>query len=335
MVWGKKTKWLLRTMIFNAYIRYMDFISLSENTRILSPGMNDTPEQSGDPSAFRLEIQVFRQEKLLRNCFHMTGKYVFTVKQASKELKMIGNKIQKNFFLFLLSLSLFALFPGAIDCQAAVPSIEVTVDSRIELLYVVQSMSKWSQQVLIEENPYYKEAAAYFSNFKNHEAVKLYNDMMDARTNWAYDAPLSWILHYGPPPALESLAVLDEDVIKRAGGQEKADALIKAFRTFARDSKFMEFFKKHEYFYRKIENDYIQKGKIEARIKVLTDYFGSPVANAYVIIAPLFNQGCYGPRVQVGSKKYIYDVMSPVKNSDMIAEVFFSRIQSQLREPRG
>jgi len=226
-------------------------------------------------------------------------------------LKMKANKwnnVQALLFKARLRAILFFFFLS-IGLQAVTPTVNVRVDSRMEMLFIVWSMTDWPRHFTpyAETSPYAKDVEASFGSFRDHSAIRLFREIAKSDRNWAFDAPPEWILCYGPPPEMELLTPLPEEIIKRLGGVEKGAKLIEAFRKFARDTNFKAFFLAHGDFYKKLETDYQQVGRLETRWKTMTRFFGVAPMEATVILAPLSYFGNYGLQIQMpnGSNHFV------------------------------
>ena len=91
---------------------------------------------------------------------------------------------------------------------------------------------------------YKRDMQSYFSKFKYHKAVKIFDEMSVEDFNG--NAPSDAILHLSEPPQLKIQVPFIENNIKRAGGREKLLKFIEALREFAVDTDFMDFFEMNE-----------------------------------------------------------------------------------------
>jgi len=184
--------------------------------------------------------------------------------------------------------------------------VRVSVDPRIELLSVVQYLSDYkgfdgSPVLTSLEFRYKREALSYFSPYKDHRAVSLFKEM-SGRGFW-YSHPPAALLHYSDPPELAEQWPVDDFTLKMAEGKEKLDEFIEQLRSFALESRFMEFFQNHEKDYAVIVEAFTVDDQGEF-VKYLEDFNGYGQGSYHIILSPFLHPGGYGPRVRVSDGRY-------------------------------
>jgi hypothetical protein len=183
------------------------------------------------------------------------------------------------------------------DPVAIQPGLHVTVDPRLELLAVVQSLGLYDSQTHLITNyafPYRKEIDEYFQPYKDHAAVKIFDQM--SQVGFTFDAPPALMLSLSDPPELAVTASFDNIIIARAGGPVLVEAFLAALRDFARETNFMAFYTGHADFYATLT------GQVEAMINpadltTLEVYYGMQQHSYNIILVPLFHPGGFGPRM--------------------------------------
>lgn len=221
--------------------------------------------------------------------------------------------------LFFMSIMLLLIIAGTTDTHAGennpAGKITVKVDPRIELLSVVMYLSDYTgfngAQVLTRYDfPYKRETIKYFSKYRNHPAVKLF-DKMSAEGFW-YGQPPEAILSCSNPPELKQVNPVSSFIVERAGGQERLNLFIRLLADFARDTDFMTFFHAHESKYDAILTDYRSVMGSHHYICDLEDFYGYPQHSYSIIVAPFFHPGGFGPRIACGKGRYdIYNLSGP------------------------
>lgn len=200
------------------------------------------------------------------------------------------------------------------------PEIQVVVDPRIELLAAVQQFNTmYVQMGLItkQEFPYKQAMHEWFAPYADHQAVTLFNEM--ASTGFNFDAPPTAILHMSKPPELtEEIPFTDYD-LRRGGGREKLEAFFSALRDFAKVSDFQGFWDAHQAYYDSIvalprkevaDGDYAS---------MLENYYRMHQHGFFIIEAPLFHDGGFGPRIAHPSGGYdVYYIGGPNRVEDGI-----------------
>lgn len=189
----------------------------------------------------------------------------------------------------------------------------VKVDLRMELLAIVQSLTDWPSYGAWDSynDPYQQDVAKWFGKFKTHPAVVKYNAMLNADTNFAFDGPVKWVLHYTDPPEFKKLTILPKVIAERGGSEAQLDELAELMRQFVVDTKFMEFVQKQERFYKSLLDDYAKVSPGQEGVQLVSDYYGETRSSITAIICPLFGGGNYGPQIEIDGKKLIYNVGAP------------------------
>ena len=196
-------------------------------------------------------------------------------------------------------------------------AVNITVDSRIELLAVVQLLSGYDKRYRLitrYDFPYKQDVREYFSTYKNHAAVKLFDEM--SADGFSFDAPPAAMLYLSKPPELTIERPFTEYLNKRAGGAERLKKFIELLRDFAKETEFAAFFRAHRgTFLQMVTNAQKKMGGINYA-RTLQDYYGMSQNSYNIILAPLFTGG-YGPRIErSGGKDDIYNILGPMSMKD-------------------
>lgn len=181
--------------------------------------------------------------------------------------------------------------------QPGSPRLEVAVDSRIELISAALSLTIWPELGPWNEGgtDYARAMREAFGSLRDHAAIRMLDAMV--RDGFTFDVPLRWILHYGPPPALEPRMSLDAYVRRRAGGERVLGELAAAMRTFARDSRFMAFYHRHKGYYDSLAGAYRQTAPRAAVPALLEAYYGTRRSGYHALVAPMLGTRPYAFRL--------------------------------------
>jgi hypothetical protein len=177
------------------------------------------------------------------------------------------------------------------------PNLAITVDPRLELLAVVQSLSDYEQRTgLITDLDfaYKQKVAQVFGPYREHAAVNMFDELSQA--GFSFDGPPYVMLFLSSPPELDVQIPFPAYAAQRAGGMEKLEAFVAALRDFARESDFMQFYTEHTGFYQEIA------AGVEALVNpgdlaLLEEYYGMRQHSYNIILVPLFHAGGFGPRL--------------------------------------
>lgn len=192
-------------------------------------------------------------------------------------------------------------------------AVSITVDSRIELLAVVQFLSDYDKRhgmITRFEFPYKQDVREYFSKFRNHPAVKLFDQM--SAENFSFDAPPATMLYLSEPPELNPRLSFTEYLNKRAGGVDRLNKFVGLLRDFAEETKFMTFFKAHNGTFQQMTANAKKKMEGVNYTQTLEDYYGMRQNSYTIILAPLFVGG-FGPRIEHSDgRSDIYNILGPM-----------------------
>jgi hypothetical protein len=197
--------------------------------------------------------------------------------------------------------------------QPPAPQLVVKVDARMELLAVIQSLTDWPSFGAWDSynDAYQQDVSRWFEKYRTHPAVVKYNEMLNAGTNFAFDGPIIWILHYSSGIELEKLTPLPKEVAERGGSEAQLDELASLMRQFAKDTKFQEFFDAHKPFYDSLVKGYLDVSQGQKGVQLVSDYYGETRSAATSIICPLFGGGNYGPQIVINGERQIFNVAAP------------------------
>jgi spore germination cell wall hydrolase CwlJ-like protein len=118
---------------------------------------------------------------------------------------------------------------------------QVAVDSRLELLSVVQLLANGASDLPPADHRYLRDVDAYFASSKNHLAVQLFKQLSEADPNFG-PTTARVLLDYSAAPELTPGA-------NSGSVDKKTEDFIEALRDFARSSEFDRFFAGHKPFY--------------------------------------------------------------------------------------
>lgn len=169
----------------------------------------------------------------------------------------------------------------------------IKVDPRIELLSIVQWLGERMENGL--DFSYKRKVKQRFSAFRNHRAVQLIKEMLPNAYNWGLPAELGVTL--SNPPELRITSPLQEDA-RKAYGEKRIALYVAALRDFAQETKYIEFFKENEPFYRRVAE------KVEATLadkNYIPDteaYYGQRQHSYSILPSPLMPAGGVGPRIK-------------------------------------
>lgn len=195
--------------------------------------------------------------------------------------------------------------------------VYVNVDSRMELLAIVQHFTTWADIRHTKYNfNYLDEIESYFSPFANNPAVIASQELTNI--GFTYDAPPTYILFHNEPPELTQLTNYSDYLLNRARGEQNLIAFTEKLKDFSVKSDFVEFFNSHRNFYDKMLTVIFNNLGDTDYVSILEDYYGEEKYRYVIIATPLFHAGGYGPKIDYGEGQVVYDIIGPASVEDNI-----------------
>ncbi|NJK96754.1 MAG: DUF4932 domain-containing protein [Bacteroidales bacterium] len=128
--------------------------------------------------------------------------------------------------------------------KVTVNSLNIMIDSRIELLNIIQYLGDYN--LLNNYSCQYKnDINLFFGEYKNDEAVTFFREL--AQNGFNYDAPVNVILYLSD--SFNITQNIPEELVKRAGDQDKLGKFFTLCRKFSEKTNFYSFFEKHKISY--------------------------------------------------------------------------------------
>lgn len=206
-----------------------------------------------------------------------------------------------------------ALLAISLLCTTALAQerrLEFRVDPRVELLAAVQLLSTYNERygLLTRYDFEYKRAMAeYFEAYADHPVVALFDSL--SAQGFSFDAPPTLMLHLSGPPALAVRTDIPEALIERAGGAERLADFLGQLRDFAQESEFMSFYASQAPAIAEIVRRTERLAEGGDYVETLERYYGMRQHSYCIVLAPLFHQGGYGPKVEWADGSYdVYNI---------------------------
>ncbi|HOC05710.1 MAG TPA: DUF4932 domain-containing protein [Bacillota bacterium] len=189
-------------------------------------------------------------------------------------------------------------------------NIKITVDPRVELIAIVQYLSQYNQLMTAAEFSYRSDVDTYFHQYRNHEAVTMYDKM--TKTGFIFSTPATFALGLTDSLYLDDSVHIADHVVTGGGGKEQLKQFARALREFCRDSKYANFFNAHEDYYR---DNLLQVAAILGETDYITelqDYYGMEYQSFTIIPVPLYGGGGgFGPNIERMDRVDAYCILLP------------------------
>jgi hypothetical protein len=165
----------------------------------------------------------------------------------------------------------------------------IYVDPRLELLAAVQINAEYP--FLSPLSFKYKDnMKTYFSKFKNHKVVGIFNELFNK--GFSYDGPAQLITHLSNDLELQADYT---DKLRPMITYKEYSLFVGALKDYYEVTNFQSFYNDHITLYQKIVNDVAERVK-ENKIDRLEEFFGYSQNSYNIILSPVSINGGYGLR---------------------------------------
>ena len=214
--------------------------------------------------------------------------------------------------------------------------MEITIDERIELITVVQTLCNYWENFQIKycngdplsPNRYKENVQKYFGKYKEHNIIKLYNKLINDYEIWDITAFITLVLCYSNPPKLNVIADFENNWGKINGiTMFPYKEFIDELKRFYTDTDFNIFFENNQNEYIKMLNSY--GNKTELSIDTAFNYYDIKTDNYKIILSSLVLDGCgFGINIKTNKNEINnYSIISPYGYKDN--KYLFGPISSQ------
>lgn len=197
------------------------------------------------------------------------------------------------FAVFLTPLLLGCTSLDSAPAAPGPPTIEtaVTVDSRIELIGVIQLLAGYFLVSGLDSD-YKREAKAFFAPCADDPAVKKFAELSAAHFN--FNTVPDAFIALSEPPMLEQRYAAKSGIVEAAGGAESYAEFLELTRAFARECRFEEFYSAQRPYYDRLIAQ--SRQPVLDSTRTLSDYLGTPLGSSEVVLGPLLHDGGFATR---------------------------------------
>lgn len=219
----------------------------------------------------------------------------------------------KKIFGFIILFTLFGCKKEE-DIKTDIPEnyykngIYVNVDSRMELLAVVQHFTTWAiEHHTTSRFTYIDDINRYFLSFQDHPAIKFSQSLTN--NGFIFDAPPTYIMYLSEPPDLTQLVPFSDYLKDRAQGEQNLIDFTEKLRDFAAITKFDSFFTSHRNFYDKMLTVIFKTLGDNNYVNLIESFYGATKYKYVIIPTPLFSSSGYGFSINPGEGEIVYSVL--------------------------
>jgi len=194
--------------------------------------------------------------------------------------------------------------------------MEVIIDKRIELMTVLQTINNYWDSLsvyLTHKNlfqcKYKEDIKSYFEKYKNHETIKLYNELSNNIQD--IDTFLNLVLCYSNPPEFDNIASIENNLNGLLNLKFSNEIFINNLRQFYEDTNFEYFYEKNQVKYKKMITDFRNDIELSGINDTMDNYLGNEIKDYKIIISALFI-GNFGIKIILNNKETLnYLLLSP------------------------
>lgn len=205
-----------------------------------------------------------------------------------------------------------AFLPEAVEINKN--GIKITVNPSIELLAVIQFLSNYRDLGLITtlEFEYMKSVNAYFTDFKEQEAIYFINRHM--RNGFTFHVPPTAALMIKPDFTLDQIAFTTTNYFCECENCDIPSIIpefISVMKSFYFSSDFKTFFLDQKDFYTSILEQSARAFPDWDMTSVMESFYGKSLEGYNIVLSPLLHSGGYGPLIMHEYGLVAYSVMGP------------------------
>jgi len=183
---------------------------------------------------------------------------------------------------------------------------------QMELLSGVLAQTSWYDKYIRpnecdSDQTYYRELKHFFSAYKNHEAVKTLEELINR--GFAYNAPPGFITFLSYPD-FNLKYPYGENLIERAKGEENLEKFRLSLKSLTNESNFSKFYNDHYPMYKALLDDFCQDIKAQIIVDWYNKMFGQSENEFHVIMMPSMYIWSYGNRITSNDKLILYSMLA-------------------------
>lgn len=193
--------------------------------------------------------------------------------------------------------------------------INVQVDKRIELLFIMLSLTDYPKKYqharlvanyetypfLCENNktyPYFEDIKNHFKDYKNHPAISVLNKIVNGKLNFSYDAPVALFLNLDKDYNFQGFN--EYPFVNILHKSPEILEFLSKVKDFVNDTNFENFYEQHKEFYQSELDKFHRIVPYEQILSWMKEFFKDDLA-AYefnINLSPLMGYHGFGDRIK-------------------------------------
>jgi hypothetical protein len=215
-------------------------------------------------------------------------------------------------------------------------SIQVSVDPRVELMSIIQTISRYRDVfpflLNAESFPYSEAVIRHFAAYADHPVIKAFDEIGQQPRMFNFMAPPTTMLYLHEDLTLRDDVVWPEAVLARIGGRENLEAFTEHLRAFSAATDFADFYADHWAYYEALVAAVVPKLGVKDYVQELEAFYGMHQSSYNLILVSLYGHVGFGPYLDtITGERHIYNILGPQKLQDGVSifgdETYFKMMQ--------
>jgi hypothetical protein len=215
-------------------------------------------------------------------------------------------------------------------------SIQVSVDPRLELMSIIQTISRYREVfpflLNAESFPYAEAVIHHFAAYADHPVVKAFDAISQQPRMFNFMAPPTTMLYLRDNLTLRDDVVWPEAVLARISGRENLEAFVGHLQTFSEVTGFADFYAEHRAYYEALVAAVIPKLGAKDYVQELEAFYGMHQSSYNLILVSLYGHVGFGPYLDtLTGERHIYNILGSQKLQDGVPvfgdETYFKMMQ--------
>jgi hypothetical protein len=200
--------------------------------------------------------------------------------------------------------------------QQASHATRVCVDPRVELISIVQHLSRYREvfPFLLNGQMFaYREAASrHFADYADHPVVRLFDEVSLLPRMFNFMAPPTTMLYLQSDLSLRDDVALPEAVSARIGGPENLETFARLLQAFCAETGFADFYEMQRGHYESLVAAIVTQLGAKDYVRELEGFYGMRHSSYTLIPVSLYGHVGFGPHVDtLEGDRHIYNIFGP------------------------
>jgi hypothetical protein len=200
--------------------------------------------------------------------------------------------------------------------QRTCHSIHIGVDPHIELMSVIQTVSRYRNTFPFLLNgatfPYGQEVHDQFAPYADQPAVQMFDEVSLQPRMFNFMAPPTTMLYLTADLTLREDLVWPETLLQRIGGRDRLETFAGHLRSFHEMSSFGRFYAAHTAYYERLIDGVVASLGARDYVQELEAFYGMHQSSYNLVLVSLYGHVGFGPYLDtLTGERHIYNILGP------------------------